>query len=152
MQRRRDSMRCLRITSRALTSYACLYQHSYCVALCNDPSRIFFVCRYCHQRKVIDPGGSGLYETTTSTSTSARHLEQQKRGYGHLAPSKVHLTNVVNGSLRAILQNGKIKVTQAVANELLGFECQDFCIAAVSWIVKTFTLCASSNASVLRNA
>jgi hypothetical protein len=113
-----------------------VYQHGYRVALRNNPSRILFVCRYCHQRKVIDAGGGGLYETTTSTSTSARHLEQQKRGHGHLAPSKARPTKVVDGLLRAILKNGKIKVTQAVANELLDFDCQDFCIAAVSWLVK----------------
>ena len=77
-----------------------------------------------------------MYETTTSTSTSARHLEQQKRGYGHLAPGKARLTKVVDGSLRAIIKNGKIKVTQAVANELSGFDCQDFRVAAVSWLVE----------------
>jgi hypothetical protein len=109
-----------------------VYQHSYRVALRNDLSRIFFICRYYHQRKVIDASGSGLYETTTSTSTSARHLKQQKRGHGHLAPGKARLTKVVDGSLRAIIKNGKIKVTQAVANELLGFNCQDFRVAAVS--------------------
>lgn len=113
-----------------------VYQHGYRVALRNDPSRIFFVCRYCHQRKVIDAGGGGLYETTTSTSTSARHLEQKKRGHSYLAPSKARLTNVVDGSLRAIIKNGKIKVTQAVANELSGFDCQDFRVAAVSWLVE----------------
>ena len=52
-----------------------------------------------------------MYETTTSTSTSARHLEQKKRGHSYLAPSKARLTNVVDGSLRAIIKNGKIKVT-----------------------------------------
>jgi hypothetical protein len=52
-----------------------------------------------------------LYKTTTSTLTSARYLKQQKRGHGHLAPSKARLTKVVDGSLRAILKNGKIKVT-----------------------------------------
>jgi hypothetical protein len=108
----------------------------YRIALRINPSRIFFVCRYCHQRKVIDAGGGDLYETTTSTSTSARHLEQRQRGHGHLAPSKARLTKVVDGSLCAILKNGKIEVTQAVANELLGFHCQDFCVAAVSWLVK----------------
>jgi hypothetical protein len=70
------------------------------------------------------------------TSTSARHLKQQKRGHGHLAPSKARLTKVVDRSLRAIIKNGKIKVIQAVANELSGFDCQDFRVAAVSWLVE----------------
>jgi hypothetical protein len=42
-----------------------VYQHGYRVALRNDLSRIFFVCCYCHQRKVIAADDGSLYEMTT---------------------------------------------------------------------------------------
>jgi hypothetical protein len=96
-----------------------VYQHGYRVALRSDPTRIFPVCRYCHQGKIIDAAGGGLYETTTSTSTSARHLEQEKRGHGVLVPSEARPTKVVDGLLRNTIVNCKGKVTKAVDNELL---------------------------------
>ncbi|KAF2830926.1 hypothetical protein CC86DRAFT_464121 [Ophiobolus disseminans] len=46
-----------------------VYLHGYCVVLRKQPDRVFFVCRYCHDHKIVDCGGGGLYKTTTSTST-----------------------------------------------------------------------------------
>jgi hypothetical protein len=65
-----------------------IYRHGYRVALISDPSRVFFICHYCHARKIIDCGGSGAFETTLSTSCSARHLEARKAGHGHRAPGR----------------------------------------------------------------
>lgn len=52
-----------------------IYSYGYRVALIKDPDRLFFVCRYYHQHKWIDAGQGGIYETTLSITTSARHLE-----------------------------------------------------------------------------
>jgi hypothetical protein len=73
-------------TQRAKRSW--VYYYGYRVALLKEPNRLFFVCRYCHQHKIIDAGGAGIYETMLSTSTTARHLSQKKRGHGYLPPGK----------------------------------------------------------------
>jgi len=111
-----------------------IYRYGYRVALIKDPNRVFFVCRYCHQRKWIDAGQGGIYETTLSTSTSARHLEQVRRGHGHAAPGRAYgTTKASKGSLRAALKAATTK--QGLANELGGFNCQAFRHAAVAWLV-----------------
>jgi hypothetical protein len=56
-----------------------VYRYGWRVALLKDPDRIFFVCRYCHEHKLI----GGVYKTTRSPSSASRHLEEQKRGHGH---------------------------------------------------------------------
>jgi hypothetical protein len=84
-----------------------VYRHGYCVALLKDLSRLFFVCRYCHERKIIDAGGGGIYETTRSTSTLQRHCENQKRGHGHQAPDRLPVAAVAKESfLRRVLAGG----------------------------------------------
>jgi hypothetical protein len=110
-----------------------VYRHGYRVALLKDLRRLFFVCRYCHERKIIDAGGGGIYETTRSTSTLQRHCEDRKRDHGHQAPDKLAVVPK-ESFLRRVLVGGK--VSQAVANELSGFNTQRFRLAAVSWLVK----------------
>jgi hypothetical protein len=113
-----------------------VYRYGYRVALIKDPDRLFFVCRYCHQHKWIDAGQGGIYETTLSTSTSARHLEQLRRGHSLAAPGKAHsATKAGKGGLRAILKATTLKVSQSLANELGGFNCQAFRHTAVAWLV-----------------
>jgi hypothetical protein len=112
-----------------------VYRHGYRVALLKDLSRLFFVCRYCHERKIIDAGGGGIYKTTRSTSTSQRHCENQKCGHGHQAPDRLPVAAVAKESfLRRVLAGGK--VSQEVANKLSGFNTQRFRLAAVSWLVE----------------
>jgi hypothetical protein len=113
-----------------------VYRYGYRVALIKDPDRLFFVCRYCHQHKWIDAGQGGIYETTLSTSTSARHLEQLRRGHSLAAPGKAHsATKAGKGGLRALLKATTVKVLQSLANELGGFNCQAFRHTAVAWLV-----------------
>jgi hypothetical protein len=113
-----------------------VYRYGYRVALIKDPDRLFFVCRYCHQHKWIDAGQGSIYKTTLSTSTSARHLKQLRRGHSLAAPGITHsATKAGKGGLRAILKATTVKVSQSLANELRGFNCQAFRHAAVAWLV-----------------
>ncbi|KAF1949757.1 hypothetical protein CC80DRAFT_554983 [Byssothecium circinans] len=116
-------------TQRAKRSW--VYLHGYRVALLKEPNRLFFICRYCHQHKIIDAGGAGIYETTLSTSTTARHLSQKKRGHGYLPPGKEAEKREIS-HLRRVLIGDKISVSQDIANELSGFNTQHFRLAAVS--------------------
>lgn len=93
------------------------------------------VCQYCHQHKVIDAGGHGLYETTHSTTTLAQHLERNKRGHGYIAPGRPAAIATAN-TLRRILKDSTISVLQSLANELAGFSTQHFILSAVSWLVE----------------
>jgi hypothetical protein len=114
-----------------------IYRYSYRVALIKDPDRLFFVCRYCHQHKWIGAGQGGIYKTTLLTTTSARHLEQVRRGHSLTAPGKTHnTTKAGKGGLRALLKSVSVKVSQGLANELGGFDCQAFRHAAVAWLVE----------------
>jgi hypothetical protein len=60
-----------------------IYQHGYRVTEVKDLSKIWFVCRYCHQHKVIDAGSGGLFDVTKATTAAATHLAQQRRGHGY---------------------------------------------------------------------
>jgi hypothetical protein len=117
------------------TKRSWVYRYGWRVALIQDPDRVFFVCRYCHEHKIIDCGGAGIYETTKAPSSAARHLEEKRRGHGYRAPNKA--TVVAQESvLRHVLKDGKIRVSQAVANKLSGFNTQRFRLAAVGWLVE----------------
>jgi hypothetical protein len=65
-----------------------IYLYGFRVALLKDPNRIYFVCRYCHERKFIDAGCGGIFETTRAVSAAARHLMEQRPGHSHQAPGK----------------------------------------------------------------
>jgi hypothetical protein len=41
------------------------------------------VCKYCHQTKSIDLGGSGLFDVTSATTSAVTHLKQKVRGHGY---------------------------------------------------------------------
>jgi hypothetical protein len=58
-----------------------IFRHGYRVVERKDPSRVWFVCKYCHTHKVIDAGGSGIFDVTRATTAAATHLSQQRRGY-----------------------------------------------------------------------
>ncbi|KAI2484851.1 Dimer-Tnp-hAT domain containing protein [Pyrenophora tritici-repentis] len=110
-----------------------IYRYGWRVALLRDPSKLFFVCRYCYDYKMTPM--SGIYETTRSTTAAARHLEEQKRGHGQSPPGKTAASTKVSWLERMLKQNSG-KVSQTTANELLGFNTQRFRMEAVSWLVE----------------
>jgi hypothetical protein len=112
-----------------------IYRYGWRVALIKDPDRIFFVCRYCHEHKIINCGGGGIYGTTKAPSSAARHLEEKRRGHSYTAPNKATVV-AQESALERALKDGKLRVSQAVANELSGFNTQRFRHAAVGWLVE----------------
>jgi hypothetical protein len=113
-----------------------IYRHGYHAALISNPSRVFFICHYCHARKIIDCGGSGAFETTLSTSCSARHLEARKAGHGHRAPGRPAHFRQQDSYLRRAFNAADGSLSQATANSLSGFNIQRFGLAAVRWLVE----------------
>jgi hypothetical protein len=110
-----------------------VYRYGYRVALRKDLTRIYFICRYCYQNKFIDAGVSQIYETTRSTSAAQRRLGEKRRGHSHQPPSKETRSTALN-ALQIVLTGNR--VSQAVANELSGFNTQRFRLAAVGWLVE----------------
>ncbi|KAI1668043.1 Dimer-Tnp-hAT dimerization containing protein [Pyrenophora tritici-repentis] len=78
--------RYVRLASSQSSRKSWIYRYGWRVALLRDPSKLFFVCRYCYDHKMTPM--SGIYETTRSTTAAARHLEEQKRGHGQSPPGK----------------------------------------------------------------
>lgn len=110
-----------------------IYRYGYRVAYRKDPTRIYFVCRYCHEHKFTDAGVTQVYETTRSTSAAQRYLGERRRGYGYQPPSKS--TQSISPSVLHQILTGN-RVSQTVANELSGFNIQRFRLAAVGWLVE----------------
>lgn len=113
-----------------------IYKHGYRVCLRSNPERIFFICRHCHQQKVIDAGGQGKYEVTLSTSTAAAHLQSNRRGHNY-TPSGQQRPHLPRGqrTLKGLTVNG-IKIPQDVGNAIGNFNVQAFRLAAVGWLVE----------------
>ena len=110
-----------------------IYLYGYRVASRLNPRRHYFICRFCYKQKFINASVCCIYKTTRSTSAAQRHLEEDKPGHGYKTPKKVD-AEVLN-TIQAVLTGDR--VSQAVANELSGFNIQRFRLAAVAWIVKT---------------
>jgi hypothetical protein len=105
-----------------------IFQHGYRVVLAGT-EEVYFVCRYCHTHK-FQP--THIYPTAATTA-AGRHLREQRPGHGHVAPGKPRAA-IYETPLRRMLKAG-IPVSQAVANELGGFNNQRFRLAAVGWLV-----------------
>lgn len=122
-----------------------IYRYSFRVVHIKEPNRTFFVCRYCHARKIIDAGGGGLYETTSSTSTSARHLEQEKRGHGYQAPDRpAKVARLVPSVYVKLLKMGRSAYHRMLLMSLDASRLTAFGLLLLLGSSKTTTRCASS--------
>lgn len=111
-----------------------IFRHGYRVALLADPKQIWFICRYCHQHKIIDSGGASAYDVSLATSAAAKHLGLKKRGHNL---TRDGIKQPLQGGGRTIAQvvNAGVEVPQDVANKLGSFDQQRFRLAAVTWLV-----------------
>jgi hypothetical protein len=89
-------------------------------------------CHNCYKHK-FTTFGRGVHDVSQSPSSPARHPAEDKKGYGLKPPSKRTVALPKETTLDRALQNG---ASQAIANELGGFNIQQFRLAAVTWLVE----------------
>ena len=109
-----------------------VYRHGYRVAARSDPSRIHWVCHYCHHHRFI---GRGVYHTTSSISAAKRHLEEDKPGHNIFKPGTTPKAKPESTIHDALMAGGK-PVSQALANKLSSFNIHRFRLAAVEWLIE----------------
>jgi hypothetical protein len=114
-----------------------VFRHGWRVAsIASGGTKLYFVCRYCHEHKYIDAGRGGTYDVSKSTSTAMRHLEEDRAGHRYRAPGKEVKDAILGGSwLRQAFKSG-YNVPQEVANRASNFDIQAFRLKAVSWLVE----------------
>jgi hypothetical protein len=98
----------------------------------NQPTRPFWVCKYCHIHKALPV----VIDCSKATSSAAAHLAQPIKGHhlyrtGFMTPLKL-----LNGqlSLRAAMSTG-FEISQATANAMGSFDVQRFRHALVLWLL-----------------
>jgi hypothetical protein len=105
-----------------------ILRHGYRVALLKDPTQLWFICCYCHQKKILDHGGAGAYHVTLATSSATKHLAQNKAGH-----------RLTKDGVSAPLPGGGRTIAQLVAQGVevpQDFDQQQFRMAAVMWLVE----------------
>jgi hypothetical protein len=90
------------------------------------------MCKVCHLR--YNKTCSGIYDTTTSPSIAARHLNTAHHIYNSDKPA-APVASTTDHTLRSYYKAGG-KVPQDVHNALTGFDVQPFRFKAVTWLVK----------------
>ncbi|KAI1514567.1 hypothetical protein Ptr86124_005890, partial [Pyrenophora tritici-repentis] len=109
-----------------------VYQYGYRVASLREPHRTFFVCKYCHYRKIF----CAYPEVTKSTSNAINYLAQKLLGHGYDRKGKLDSITLPRGQTTLkMMTEGGVDVPQGVANELGNFDVQRFRYAAVTWLV-----------------
>ncbi|KAI1663207.1 hypothetical protein L13192_12750, partial [Pyrenophora tritici-repentis] len=113
-----------------------VFQHGYRVASCNNLSRTFFICKYCHQHKIMDATGVGVAEVTHATSSASAHLAINRTGH-RITKAGVVQPALNNGQLTiAMAAKQGIEISQSVGNALGNFDVQRFRLAAIIWLVE----------------
>jgi hypothetical protein len=114
-----------------------IYRYGYRCQSRKNPSRVFFVCRYCHQHKLIDMGKPGKYDITVATTSAAAHLKKLTRGHGYNKQGKIQpeLRGTQESLVQHLMRKG-VEISQEAANEMEGFNVQGFRTRAVHWLLE----------------
>lgn len=112
-----------------------VFEHGYRVALLAEIDRTFWICRYCHQRKILDTQGRGCLEVTLSTSSVITHLRMNKPG--HRISQRGKVQSVLKGGQRTVYEAAKagVQIGQDAANALGNFDVQGLRMEFMLWIV-----------------
>jgi hypothetical protein len=111
---------------------SCVYNHGYRIALIRNTSKITWICHLCYKSKHTFIG-SGVLDVSSSPSSPARHLRDPKYGHAILPPKdRTTVAPYKETLLDLAIAKG---CTQAVANKIVGFNVQEFRLAAVTWLV-----------------
>jgi hypothetical protein len=97
-----------------------VYRHGYCVVRRSNAHLVFWVCHCCYRIKATDQG-RGILQTTKAILVASRYLELHKI----YKPGKA-LTEKLKVTVYGKLISSKQRVSQAVANELAGFNYHEF--------------------------
>jgi hypothetical protein len=113
-----------------------VYRYSYRLTLLKARTSKWFVCKYCHQHKIIDAGGAGLFNVTKATSSAAAHLGLNQRSH-NLTKDGLKPLKALTGGQMSVRQAFKlgVQVPQEAANAMGNFNVQGFRLAAVLWLV-----------------
>jgi hypothetical protein len=111
-----------------------VYNYGYRVSKSEALQRTFWVCKYCHQRRVSNQ--SFIHETTSSTTAALRHLAQVKPGHS-ITKTGVVAPKALPGGQRSLqwAAHKGVVVSQEVANAVGNFDVAGFRYAAVSWLI-----------------
>ncbi|KNG52862.1 hat domain-containing protein [Stemphylium lycopersici] len=113
-----------------------VFRYGYRVTLRKAPTSRWFAWKYCHEHKIIDAGGAGLFNVTKATSSAAAHLGLNQRGHNLTRDGLESLRALTSGqiSLRQAFELG-VEMPQGAANAIGNFNVQGFRLAAVLWLV-----------------
>ncbi|KAH7563658.1 hypothetical protein BM1_00705 [Bipolaris maydis] len=110
-----------------------IYSYGYRVSLRSNPNEIYFVCKFCHQRRLLD----GILKVTQSTTSAIAHLRQAKVGHGFTKGGlKVPPNRAPGQQSLAMVAGSGVEISQEIANKLGNFNVQAFRYAAVTWLVE----------------
>jgi hypothetical protein len=99
--------------------------------------KIFWLCKYCHQHKITDATGKGIFNVTRATSTAINHLAEDKPSHrttklGVWPPPRSATSG--QKSLKMAMDGG-LHISQAVVNAIGNFNVHAFRTAVVQWLV-----------------
>jgi hypothetical protein len=111
-----------------------IYAFGYCINSTTPQlsSKVYFVYKICHLR--YHKACSSIYNTTTSPSMAARHLNTAHQIYNPDKPA-APAASTTEHILCSYYKAGS-KVAQDVHNALTSFDIQLFCSKAVTWLVE----------------
>ena len=94
--------------------------------------QIIFICKYCHQHKIIDCGGPGRYDISNANTAAQTHLAKNTPGHGYDKNGKI--TSKKRGQtvlehLQTLGQYVSQEATNAIIN---GFNASIFKQAAIN--------------------
>ena len=72
-----------------------VFKHGYRVASKLEPERTFFICKYCHQHKIMDATGEGVCEVTYATSSAMKHLGRNQQGHNITKAGKKQVVKLI---------------------------------------------------------
>jgi hypothetical protein len=112
-----------------------IFRHGYRVVLRKNMTKIWFVCRWCHNRNRIQQGGAGAYDVTLATSAAGKHLGLDIAGHGLTKNGPKKPLIGATKSIMQVVAEG-VQVPQEVVTAMGSFDQQRFRMAAVMWLVE----------------
>jgi hypothetical protein len=100
--------------------------------------QIIFICKYCHQHKILDYGGPGRYDISNANTAAQTHLAKNTPGHGYDKNGKITFeSRKRKQTVLEQLQASGQYVSQEAANAIIsGFNASTFKQAAIDWLTE----------------